>query len=245
MGMLLLVFLLSLLTALATGLGAAPFFFTRDPARRWVGGSNAAAAGLMLAASVWLAYEGLGRGAFGVLVGVVVGMGSVMAVQRLLSLDEHPAVFAGMSGLDARKGLLIVGVMTAHSLAEGVGVGVAFGGGTGLGVVIALAIAVHNVPEGLAISLVLVPRGVGPGKAALWSVFSSLPQPLMAVPAFIFVETFGALLPYGLGFAAGAMVWMVFAELLPDARKDASNGVILVMLALSAVFMMAFQLLLS
>jgi zinc transporter, ZIP family len=50
---------------------------------------------------------------------------------------------------------------------------------------------------------VLVPRGVSWSRAAFWSVFSSLPQPLMAVPAFVFVETFKPLLPYGLGFAAG------------------------------------------
>ncbi|WP_047865723.1 ZIP family metal transporter [Rubrobacter aplysinae] len=243
--MTLLVFLLALFTALATGLGAVPFAFTHDPARRWIGASNAAAAGLMLAASVWLAYEGLGRGMLGVLVGAAVGAISILAVRRYLGLDEHPAVFAGMSGLDARKGLLIVAIMTAHSLAEGVGVGVAFGGGEDLGVIIALAIAVHNIPEGLAISLVLVPRGVSPGKAAFWSIFSSLPQPLMAVPAFMFVEAFETLLPYGLGFAAGAMVWMVFAELLPDARKDAPDRTILVVLAVSAASMMAFQLLLS
>lgn len=199
----------------------------------------------MLAASVWLAYEGLGRGPLGVLAGAVVGAISILAVRRFLSLDEHPAVFAEMSGLDARKGLLIVGVMTAHSLAEGVGVGVAFGGGADLGLVIALAIAVHNIPEDLAISLVLVPPGVGPGKAAFWIIFSSLPQPLIAVPALIFVEAFETLLPYGLGFAAGAMVWMVFAELLPDARKDISDRVTVAVLTLSAASMMAFQLLLS
>lgn len=154
-----LVLLLALLTAVATGLGALPFLFAREPTRKWLGISNAAAAGLMLAASLGLGYEGALRGPLGVAVGAAVGLAFIVLVRRFLSSDEHPAVFAGMGGLDARKGLMIVGVMTAHSFTEGVGVGVSFGGGADLGLFITLAIAVHNVPEGLAISLVLVPRG--------------------------------------------------------------------------------------
>lgn len=235
--------LLALLTAVATGLGALPFLFARRPARRWLGLSNAAAAGLMLAASLGLAYEGVLRGPFGVLTGAASGLIFIVLVRRFLNTDEHPAVFAGMGGLDARKGLLIVGVMTAHSFTEGVGLGVAFGGGADLGIFITAAIAVHNIPEGLAISLVLVPRGVGVGRAILWSVFSSLPQPLMAVPAYLFVETFAPLLSYGLGFAAGAMAWMVFAELLPDARKEAPACLVATVVALSICAMVAFQVL--
>ena len=64
-----------------------------------------------------------------------------------------------LSGEDARRALLIVGVMTVHSAAEGIGVGAAFADGSTLGLLITIAIAVHNIPEGLAISLVLVPRG--------------------------------------------------------------------------------------
>jgi zinc transporter, ZIP family len=148
-----------------------------------------------------------------------------------------------MSGLDARKALLIVGVMTLHSFTEGVGIGVSFGGGQALGLFISLALAVHNIPEGLAISLVLVPRGVGWVRAAFWSIFSSLPQPLMAVPAFFFVEVFRPLLPYGLGFAAGAMIWMVFSELVPDANEEASSNLVAVVITVSVVAMVAFQVL--
>jgi ZIP family zinc transporter len=239
----LLVFLLALLTAVATGLGALPFAFAKHPTRRWLGASNAVAAGLMLAASFGLLYEGVNYGLFRTLAGALLGLGFIVAARRLLRQDEHPAVFAGMGGLDARKGLLIVGVMTVHSFTEGIGIGVSFGGGQALGLFISVALAVHNVPEGLAISLVLVPRGVSVARAAWWSVFSSLPQPLMAVPAFLFVELFRPLLPYGLGFAAGAMIWMVFSELVPDALEEASSDLVAVVVTASVVAMVAFQVL--
>ena len=237
------VFLYALTTALATGLGALPFAFVEDLTRRWLGASNALAAGLMLAASFGLLYEGVDHGLLGTLAGAAAGLAFIVLVRKLIQRDEHPAVFAGMSNMDARKALLLVGVMTMHSFTEGVAVGVAFGGGAGLGLFIALAIAVHNVPEGLAISLVLVPRGVSWRRAAFWSVFSSLPQPLMAVPAFAFVETFRSLLPYGLGFAAGAMIWMVFCELVPDALEEASGNLVAIVVTLSVLAMVALQVL--
>ena len=224
-------------------MGAVPFAFAKRPSRGSLGASNAVAAGLMLAASFGLIYEGMNHGLFRTSAGALLGLGFIVLARRFLRREEHPAVFASMSGLDARKALLIVGIMTLHSFTEGVGIGVSFGGGQALGVFISLALAVHNVPEGLAISLVLVPRGVGWVRAAFWSVFSSLPQPLMAVPAFLFVETFRPLLPYGLGFAAGAMIWMVFSELVPDALEEASDNLVAVVITLSVVAMVAFQIL--
>jgi zinc transporter ZupT len=212
-----------------------------------LGGANAIAAGLMLAASFGLIYEGLAYGPTGVVVGILLGLVVILLANRRLHRegdDAHGiAAFAGMGTIDARKALIIVAIMTVHSFTEGVAVGVAFGGGQELGVFIALAIAVHNIPEGLAISLVLVPRGVSWWRAAGWSVFSSLPQPVMAVPAFLFVEWFRPLLPYGLGFAAGAMIWLVFSELLPDALEDATGNFVGVVVTLSVAAMVAFQVL--
>jgi ZIP family zinc transporter len=235
------VLLFALLTAVATGLGALPFLFVKDLTRGWLGASNALASGLMLAASFGLVYEGAAYGLWRTLLGMVLGLGFIVLTRALLQHDEHPAVFASMGGLNARKALLIVGVMTLHSFTEGVGVGVSFGGGQDLGLFITVAIAVHNVPEGLAISLVLVPRGLGVGRAALWSVFSSLPQPLMAVPAFLFVALFEPLLPIGLGFAGGAMIWMVFSELVPDALEETNSNAVAVVVTLSVAAMVAFQ----
>jgi zinc transporter ZupT len=146
-----------------------------------------------------------------------------------------------LRGTDALKALMIIGVMTLHSVTEGVGVGVSFAGGEALGVFITTAIAVHNIPEGLAISLVLIPRGESIRRAAGWSVFSSLPQPLLAVPAFLFVAAFQPYLPVGLGFAGGAMIWMVFSELIPEALDDASSPAVATVVTLSLMAMIGFQ----
>lgn len=234
------VFIYALGTALATGLGALPFALVRQPARSWLGVSNAIAAGLMLAASAGLFREGFVYGMSKVFVGAALGVAFILLTGRWLK-DDHGLRIGKLKGVDARKALMIVGVMTLHSVTEGIGVGVSFGGGIALGVFITVAIAVHNIPEGLAISLVLVPRGESVSRAAAWSVFSSLPQPILAVPAFLFVAAFEPFLPYGLGFAGGAMIWMVFAELVPDALEDAPVVSVIITVLVSILAMLVFQ----
>ena len=237
------VFLFALLTAVATGLGALPFLFVDEPSRTWLGVSNAIAAGLMGAASAGLIYEGFNYGVLRVALGFVAGVVFIAVSHNYLEGRENLRV-GRLQGADALAALMIVGVMTLHSFTEGVGVGVSFGGGEALGLFITIAIAVHNIPEGLAISLVLVPRGESVWRAAGWSVFSSLPQPLLAVPAYLFVETFEPFLPVGLGFAAGAMIWMVLAELIPEALEDTSSETVAATASLAIIAMLVFQVLL-
>lgn len=234
------VFLYALITAVATGLGALPFFFFKKLTRTWLGISNAMAAGLMLAASFGLIYEGLNYDLTMTIMGVFAGLAFIMISQQFLDRYNNFSI-AKLSQADAYKILLILGVMTVHSFTEGVSVGVSFSGGMDLGLFITTAIAIHNIPEGLAISLVMVPRGTSPLKAAWWSIFSSLPQPLMAVPAFLFVEVFRTYLPAGLGFAGGAMIWMVFAELIPDANEEARPRTVALTVTISVALMVLFQ----
>jgi zinc transporter ZupT len=243
-GSALVVFAAALATAVATGLGTLPFLARGHDARRWLGPANGIASGVMLGASASLIYEGIQRSAGRTAVGVLVGGAFVLVASR--AIEGHDALTMGtLRGADARKGLLIVGVMTAHSAAEGIGVGAAFGDTGAFGVLIAAAIALQNIPEGLAISLVLVPRGARVRSAAGWSVFSSLPQPLLAVPAFLFVDRFGAVLPVALGFAAGAMVWMVGRDLLPEALAQGPRRSVLVDTTLAFGAMFALQLVLA
>jgi zinc transporter, ZIP family len=231
-------------TALATGLGALPFAFVRGGmARRWLGVSNAVASGFMVAASVGLIWQGVEIGPWRVLFGALAGAAFIWVFRRLIGEREN-LVLGRLAGDDALKALVIVGVMFVHSAAEGVGVGVSYGGGERLGLLITLAIAAHNIPEGLAISLVLVPRGASVRAAAWWSVFSSLPQPLIAPFAYLFVESFKPFLPAGLGFAAGAMLWMVWTELLPEAYRDASKRALVLGGGISFAVMLGAQLLL-
>ena len=237
----LVVFATALATALATGAGALPFAFGRLGMQRWLGAGNAVASGVMLGASAGLVIEGLHRDTTRTVIGAFAGWVFAHLAYTFTS-RRHNLRMGALQGANARNAILIVAVMTAHSAAEGVGIGAAFGGSGAFGLVIAVAIAIQNIPEGLAISLVLVPRGMRVRAAAAWSVFSSLPQPLVAIPAFLFVEQFASVLPICLGFAAGAMVWMVARQLLPEAFAKAPRRAVLLEGLVAFTLMLALQL---
>jgi ZIP family zinc transporter len=236
------ILLASGLTAVVTGLGAVPFLFFKKFSRWWLSIFQSVAAGLMLGACYNLIQEGGHLDPFRTIIGILVGLLLIVGADHLISRRGANVDVGELAGADARKALLVLGIMTAHSFAEGIGVGVSFGGGQKLGLFITAAIAIHNIPEGLAISLVMVPKGTKVGKAALWSIFTSLPQPLMAVPAFLFVLIFEPWLPVGLGLAAGAMIWMVFAELIPDAYEGGASGTAIgIAVTLAFAALLAFQ----
>ncbi|KHN29476.1 Putative zinc transporter [Glycine soja] len=161
-----------------------------------------------------------------------------------LFLEQYGEVsMLDLKGADATKVVLVIGIMTLHSFGEGSGVGVSFAGSKGFtqGLLVTLAIAVHNIPEGLAVSMVLASRGVSPQNAMLWSIITSLPQPIVAVPSFICADAFSKFLPFCTGFAAGCMIWMVIAEVLPDAFKEASASQVASAATLSVAFMEALS----
>lgn len=238
------------ITALATGFGALPFLFFENISDRWLGIGNALAAGLMLGASIGLIIEGatletVERPTLRLIIGAVLGMVLVIVAHRLLENRDKEFHIGKVQGANAVQMLMVVGIMTAHSFAEGIGVGVSYGDGQNFGAFISIAIAIHNIPEGLAISLILIPRGTTVLRAAIWSIFSSVPQPLMAVPAFLFVLVFRPLLPVGLGLAAGAMLWMVSRELLPEAMENMPGRVVYPVMIVAVAGMLLFQVLIG
>ena len=195
---------------------------------------KAIAAGMMIGASYSLVMEGIlfdepddtsnMTSMMRTMIGIISGLAFILGTKSFLDAHEEIKI-EGLQGADTRKILLIVFVMTLHSFTEGVGIGVSFGGQNGneLGVFISASLAVHNIPEGLAVAIVLLPRKVSKLAAALWCIMTSLPQPLMAVPAYLFVEYFIPILPVGLGFAGGAMGWVGIFELLAEAWEDTED----------------------
>jgi len=262
-----LVFVAGLLTAVATGLGALPFFVVDDFSDRWNVGLWGLASGIMLSASTFgLINEGLAQGTVWELAGgLAIGVALVVVSGEVLDRvdvsgfgsaeetsdrhapdgghvegghDEHAAEAEAFVEGNLRQLVLILGVLTVHSFPEGVAVGVSFAelgldsaetvGVFGLtlpvlAVFMTVAISIHNVPEGVAVSIPLRSMGVSEWRMVWWAVFSSLPQPLGAVVAYYFVTLAERFLPFGFGFAAGAMVYLVATEFVPEALERGSD----------------------
>jgi len=183
MATLLTVFLYSSLTALATGLGVIPLVFAKAIPTRLMSLASALASGLLLAATFQLINKGTAANAATTLIGIIVGLALITLSRKWLEGRASPDV-GELAKADVLKAVVMVGVMTIHSFPEGIAVGLALGKGLSFGFLISFVIALHNIPEGLAIGLVLVPQGVKIWKAGLWSIFPSLPQPLMPCQPF-------------------------------------------------------------
>jgi len=225
-GNLLNAFVAGVITMLATGLGALPILLERRLPEWAVASGSALAGGMMVSVTVFdLLVTGVERGTpWEVALGFLTGCGFLWASEHLLRDRSDGVSIAGLSQESGKRALLILLVMFVHSLPEGIAVGVAYGSGDKtLGLFVALAIAVHNIPEGTAISLPLAAEGVGFRRCVVYSILSSLPQPLGVIPAYLMVALFSPLLPSLMGFAGGAMIYLVLTELLPKSLKDAGK----------------------
>lgn len=120
-------------------------------------------------------------------------------------------------------GFKIVLLNALHSASEGVAIGAAMAVSPRMGIFLALSLALHNIAEAVTLTSVLLRRGLRLGEAAMLCVITNVPQVLLAVSAFAVVSAAGGLLPWALGFASGALVYLVLTELLPGSYKQASH----------------------
>ena len=233
-------------TALATGLGAIPVWFLGRRAEELTPFLLGLAAGVMGVASIGgLLVPATEEGSvWEVLAGLLVG-GVLLGVARRRLRPE--AAFMGRRGPGARTSALVFAVLFVHSLPEGLAVGTAYASErAGLGLFVILAIAIQNVPEGTSVAIPMEAAGFGRTRQFWAAVGTSAPQPVGAVIAYLAVEGVSALLSFSFALAAGAMLSLIAAELLPQAygerRRQAAPSA---GLALGAAVMLALDLLLG
>ena len=222
-----------IIASFACGLGALPLAIKQIDLQKHTGMAYAAAGGLMFAASVYnLILPGLTLSsahielaeALPVIFGIVLGAAFLALTDNYLSPERLEQDSWKKFGNKAQ--LLIFIAMSVHSMPEGVAVGVGYSSeavySNNLGNYIALAIAIHNIPEGLAVAVPMRAAGASIWKC-FWAAFlTSLPQPLAAVPAAYVSWLFQPIMPILMGFAAGAMIFLVILELIPEALNETS-----------------------
>jgi zinc transporter, ZIP family len=205
-------------TALATGLGAVPVFFVGQRAAAWEPALWGLAAGVMTVASiVGLLKPALDEGS---LAAVATGLaaGIVFLVVTRLALSSSRPHVGQLRGADVRTSILVFAVLFVHSLPEGFAIGTAYASETaGLSLFVILAIALQNVPEGTSVAIPMADAGFSRRQQFWAAVGTSAPQPVGAIVAYALVQTVRGLLAISFAFAAGAMLALVIAELLPRA----------------------------
>ncbi len=233
-------FTASLLAGLATGLGAVPVLLFRNISQKIQDTMLGFGAGVMLAATSFSliipAIEVSGRNIISVM---TVSAGMLIGAAFLFLSDKyspHEHFIKGPEGADPgrlKKIWLFVIAITLHNFPEGLAVGVGFGGGNiSNGIKLAIGIGLQNIPEGLVVALALISEGYSVTYSILVSTFTGLVEPVGGLLGIGIVSISRVLLPFGLAFAAGAMLYVISDEIIPESHrkgfeKEATLGVLI------------------
>jgi ZIP family zinc transporter len=226
-----------------TALGASLVFFTKDVSKRLLDGFLGFASGVMIAASFWsllapaieLSQDLVVPPWFPAVVGFLLGGVFLFLVDKLL-----PHLHMGMDISEAegvkstwQRSVLLITAITLHNIPEGLAVGVAFGAaaagiegaGVASAVALALGIGIQNFPEGLAVSAPLRREGWTRRKAFFYGQISGMVEPIAGVLGAALTLLVRPILPYALAFAAGAMIYVVAEELIPESKCEGHSDV--------------------
>jgi ZIP family zinc transporter len=228
-----------------TALGASLVLGTKKVPRRLLDAMLGFAAGVMIAASFWsLLAPAIDLSAAGALpeyvpplIGFLLGGVFLRLLDRVLP-HLHPGLsMSEAEGVETRwrRSVLLVSAITLHNIPEGLAVGVAFGAvGVGLGagvpaaslggaIALAVGIGLQNFPEGTAVSMPLRREGMSRAKSFFFGQMSGIVEPVAAVVGAVAVVWAQPILPYALAFAAGAMIFVVAEELIPEAKRGSPD----------------------
>jgi ZIP family zinc transporter len=248
--------LATLFTWFMTALGAATVFFFRSVNRRLLDSMLGFAAGVMIAASFWsllapalvMAAGGLIPAWATVAIGFLIGGAFLWGVDRILPhlhigqpVEEAEGIHTGW-----QRAILLVLAITLHNIPEGLAVGVAFGAvSAGLpaaslagAAALALGIGLQNFPEGAAVSVPLRCEGFSRRRSFWYGQLSGVVEPIAAVVGAATVILIRPLLPYALAFAAGAMIYVVVEELIPESQSGKNTDLATIGAMLGFVVMM-------
>ncbi|MCA9478346.1 MAG: ZIP family metal transporter [Nanoarchaeota archaeon] len=225
-------------TWLMTALGAACVFFLRKQNKKFLDSMLGFAAGVMIAASFWsllapaidLSVELGGLPWVAPAIGFALGAIVMRLVDKFL---PHLHIGEPISKAEGpktswRRTTLLITAITMHNVPEGLAVGVAFGAiaagipsaSLPLAIALAVGIGIQNFPEGMAVSMPLRREGFSRWKSFTFGQLSGIVEPVAAVLGAVLVFVFRPLLPYALAFAAGAMIFVVVEELIPESQNS-------------------------
>ena len=227
----------TLFTWFVTAAGAAPVFFAKSINQKAMDGMLGLAAGVMIAASFWSllapAIEMSGGDWKPALIGFLTGGIFLFVIDQILP-HLHPGLdISEAEGIKTswQRSILLVLAVTLHNIPEGMAVGVAFGAAAHAadlasknelilgGIALAIGIGLQNFPEGMAVSMPLRREGLSRFKAFMYGQASGVVEPIAGVLGAWLVLSMEPILPYALAFAAGAMIFVVAEELIPESQR--------------------------
>ncbi len=230
--------IVTIFTWFTTAVGASSVFFFKNLSRKFLDATLGFAAGIMMSASVFSllipcirmsAGDGFSK-VFPAVVGLILGASFIYLIDKLLPHLHINFKESEKEGIKApwHKSILLTLAITMHNIPEGLAIGVLFGSAAaglegasvGAAVVLGIGIAAQNIPEGFAISMPLRALGMSKFRSFNYGQLSAVVEPISAVIGAWAVFYFMSLLPYALSFAAGAMIFVVIEEVIPESQKS-------------------------
>lgn len=227
-------------TWLLTAAGASLVLFFKNMSRKWLDFLLGFTGGVMVAASFWslltpaieMSEESYGKAWAWVpaAVGFIVGAGFIYIIDKIIPHLHLNAKMSESEGVKTTwdKTILLVMAITLHNIPEGLAIGVSFGAAAmgdphfsiAAAIALTIGIGIQNFPEGIAVAMPLRRQGVSPLKSFWWGQLSAVVEPVAGVIGAIAVIYMKTILPYALAFAAGAMMYVVVEEVIPETQRD-------------------------